>query len=141
MRNILLLLSSFILFSCTSSEKNKPVDSLKHWILDNQRQIDLTCDSIIYDYHKKNKTDSNWKSAEIVITKYASNVLGELAAKAGDSTDCIVIALSFNKDPKHKKQILIAATDSSCFSKLNKSLFPLDSADNFTFGVRKEPLN
>ena len=139
MRNVLLLLPLLVL-SCKVFKKSKINEPLRQWILNNQKQIDLTCDTIINDYFAENKTDSNWTSATIAISKYNPNVLGKLAIKAGDSTDCIIVILSFHKDPNRKKNILIATSDSICLNRLNDINLPPDSADNFTFGVHKEPL-
>ena len=137
MRNFTFFLCCLIFISCNSS---KQTVSLKQWILDNNGQINLVTDSIIQDYHKRNKTDSNWISSSIAITKYAPNILGTLAEKIGDSTDCIVIELIFYKNLNQKKEIMIAAVDSSCLNKIEQTIIETDSTKNFIFGKKTEVL-
>ena len=141
-RNILLLPIFLLSLSCKELRKAGANAPLKQWILDNQELIDRTSDTIINEYYKRNKIDSNWVSATVAITNKNPNALGELAFKAAeDSADCIVVLVSFYKDPRLKKNIAIAATDSLCLGRLNTINLPLDSTANFTFGIQKKPLN
>jgi len=138
MRHIVFFFGWLFIISCTSGDSKKQTDSISQWITSNQEQLNLASDSIIQDYHERNKTDSNWISSSIVITKFAPNKLGELAEKAGDSTDCIVIELTFYKNLNQKKSILIAAEDSTCLNKLDHIILTTDSTDKFIFGKEKD---
>jgi hypothetical protein len=138
-RNLLLLVISLCIIGCGSPERKKQTSSLKSWIFENQQQINSTCDSVIADFHKREKPDSNWTSSTISITEYAPNILGAFAAKAGDSTECIILSLSFYKDQNRKKDIIISAYDSSCLTKLRSIVLQNDSTDNFTFSVNENP--
>ncbi len=94
----------------------------------------LNSDSLIQDYRNRTNFTTTWTSSTIANTIYAENSLGELAKKAGDSTDCIVTEITFYKDPNKKRKILIATKDSTC-SKLFKSLIlKTDSTNDFIFG-------
>jgi hypothetical protein len=108
--------------------------------LRNEQELNLTCDTIINKYLKENEIDPNWTSSSLVIKGFAPNILGEFAAIAGDSTECIVIELTFYKNPKRKKDILISAEDSSCLSKLKTIKLEKDSTEHFIFGIKSEPL-
>lgn len=114
---------------------------MKQWILSNQDQLNLASDSVVHDYHKRNKTDANWISSTIAITKYAPNILGTLAEKVGHSADCIVIELTFYKDPTQKKRIMIKSVDSACLEKLERTILITDSTNNFIFGKEMKLLN
>jgi hypothetical protein len=126
--------------SCKLSDSKKHEVSIKEWIVSNKEQISISSDSIIQDYLKQNKADSNWISSSIAITKFKPGVLGMLVKKVGDSTECIVIELRFYKDPKRKKSIMIAAVDSSCLHKIENIVLKTDSTDILIFGKKMEPL-
>jgi hypothetical protein len=114
--------------------------SLQQWITLNQEEINLTCDSLIKDDNNTNPKDSYWISSSIVITKDSHSILGKLSEKAGDSSECVVVKLTFYQDVKNKKQIFIAAEDSTCLYKVNKINLRLDSTDNFIYGKLEKPL-
>jgi hypothetical protein len=126
-------------FSCNST-KDKKATELNHWIHDNQDRIENDIDAIIKNYLLKEKADSNWRSRGIAITMYAPNSLGTLVKIAGDSTDCIIIDLTFYKDKLRKREMKIAAQDSSCLDKLNAIQLTTDSTDHLIFGKNPKPL-
>lgn len=140
MRKAIFILICIYSISCNLSESDNHSGSLKQWILKNEQRLNLTCDTIIGEIHKMNKPDSNWVSSSLVVTENAPNLLGALAAMVGDSTNCIVVELTFHKDPTIKKQIMIAAEDSSCLAKLKTITLKNDSTQNFIFGTKGQPL-
>jgi hypothetical protein len=140
MRNIVFLFSYLLIISCNSGNSKKQVDSLHQWIVRNQEQLNLASDSIIKAYSERNNTDSNWISSGIAITKDAPGILGMLAKKVADSTECIVIELTFYKNSKQKKNIMIASIDSNCLTRLDQIILKTDSTDKFIFGKNMESL-
>ena len=138
MRNRISIFIFVYLFSCNIPTHDNNGHMLKQWILKNEKELNLTCDSIINEYYKEKKTDSNWISSSLIVTEFAPNLLGTLAAMAGDSTECIVIELTFYKDPAQKKNILISAEDSSCLPKLKTINLDKDSTEHLVFGKRTE---
>ena len=140
MRKAIFILVCIYSVSCNPSKHEGDADSLKQWILKNEQKLNATCDAIIGEIHKMNKPDSNWSSSSIVVTEYTPNLLGTLAALAGDSTKCIVVEVTFYRDPSSKKQIMIAAEDSTCLAKLKTITLKNGSTQNFTFGIKSEPL-
>jgi hypothetical protein len=140
MKYITLMAVSFIMGSCNSNIKKNDDTTLKEWILKNQHQLMLSSDSIIQDYYNKNILDSGWISSSMVIRKYAPNIFGSLVKKARDTTECIVVELTFYKDTKQKRSILISAEDSTCLKKLSTIILETDSTENFIFGKNTQPI-
>jgi hypothetical protein len=125
MKKTIISFVCILLISCHSN------NNLREWILNNQQQLTSATDSVIQDYYKTNNLDSNWISSSVAITEYAPNIIGALAKKAGDSTECIVIELTFYKNLNLKRSIMIAANDSTCLNKLNAIILKTDSTNNF----------
>jgi hypothetical protein len=140
MRNLFLLVSFIFFLSCNFNNEKPPKSSLKEWILSNHRQLELDAKGLISGYLKENGSDSNWTSASIATTMYAPNSLGMLARIAGDSTKCIVVELTFYKDTLQKKEIMLAAEDSTCLQMLNTVSLETDSTNQFIFGKKTKPL-
>lgn len=134
MERIFFLLSCLFLISCKSNHTNQRGDVLKKWILNNQHQLMLDSDSLIQEYHNRTKLTTTWTSSTIANTIYAENSLGELAKKAGDSTDCIVTEITFYKDSNKKRKIMIAAKDSTCSNVFKNLILKTDSTHDFIFG-------
>lgn len=137
MKQIFLVLTSILIFSCNSKQSKVEEDSLKQWILDNHTSLEKDINRIIKNDLSR---DSNWLSSGIVTTMYAPNSLGKLAKIAGDSSECIIVALTFYRDEMRKREIMIAADDSSCLDKLNAIDLKTDSIDNLIFGKKAKPL-
>jgi len=126
--------------ACSGHDKNK---SLKSWITNWQGQLKFDTDSILRHYEAgetEMKLGANWNSFSIVNTIYADNSLGHLAKKAGDSTDCIVVEVRFYQDPTRKRQIMVAAEDSTCLTKILALQLATDSTDDFIFGKMTKSL-
>jgi hypothetical protein len=140
MRNLLLILPTILIFSCNSNRDKSRPDSLKQWILINHNLLEKDIETIIENDLSNNKRDSNWLSSGILTTMYAPNSIGTLAKIAGDSTECIVVELTFYKDKRRKRQLMLAAEDSSCLDKLNKIKLDADSVSNLLFGKKSKPL-
>ena len=140
MRYLLILSSLFLFLSCISNNGQNPKSSLKEWILINHSQLEHDTKDLINGYLKADRADSNWISASIATTIYASNSLGTLAKIAGDSTECIVVELTFYKDTLQKKEIMVAAEDSACLHILNAIGLETDSTNHFIFGKKAQPL-
>ena len=140
MSNIVCFFSSLFVISCNSRDSKERVESISQWIVSNQEQINLASDSIIADYYEKNKVDSNWTSSSIAITKHAPGIFRKLAEKAGDSTECVVIELTFYNDPRRKRSIMIASEDATCINKLDSIILETDSTESFIFGKKKESI-
>lgn len=133
-RTIVFFIIHFIVTSCNSGKSKRQVQPINQWVVNNKEQIDSDIDSIVNNYLQITKIDSNWSSSTVIITKYAPNILGRLAEKMGDSTSCIVVELTFYKDPSQKKNIMIASEDSTCLNKLQQIHLETDSTDKFIFG-------
>lgn len=120
--------------TCSSGQKKEQHNSLKEWILSNQHSLMIDADTIIQNYYKANKPDSNWVSAIVAITKFGPNELSALANKIHDSTGCVVVELTFYKDTNKKRRIMLAAQDSGCLKSLNNTILETDSTNDFIFG-------
>ena len=94
----------------------------------------LDSDSIIQEYHNRNNLTTTWTSSTIANTIYTGNSLGELAKKAGDSTDYIVTELTFYKASDQKRKIMIATKDSTCSNGFKNLILKTDSTNDFIFG-------
>lgn len=161
MKTIITILSSFLFISCTSHKDKshshtesqiveKTInDTLRQLVLNNANRINSICDSIIIanNSNDKNKKDESiWISTSTVFTQYAPNIFGEIAAKAGDSTECVVVEVTvFNEKKSYnvknqKNIIMISAEDSNCSKKLNSINLKLDSTERFIFGVNRNAL-
>lgn len=140
MRSVIKLLCGILIFSCNARDINKNTFPLNQWILDNQEKIDIASDSVLIAYHDRNKSDTNWKLISIIVTKYSPGIIGRLALEAGDSTDCIVVEMTFYHDKNQKKKINIAAVDSSCLWKLKRLKLATDTTNSFIFGKNEEAL-
>jgi hypothetical protein len=141
MKYLILAIISLFMVSCNSFENDIQKKPLGTWIIENQREIDSTTNSLIADFHKRNNTNGqNWIASTITINQHAPNILGKLASSAGDSTECIVLQISFYRDRNLKNRIMITASDSSCLTKLKFIDLKNDSTDNFTFGVDINPI-
>ena len=79
-------------------------------------------------------------SSSIAITIYAPNSLGKLAKIAGDSSECVIVKLSFYRNEMRKREIMIAAVDSSCLDKINAIDLKTDSINHLIFGKKIKPL-
>ena len=134
MGRIFFLLNCIFLISCKSNHRNQQDDVLKTWILNNQHQLMLDSDSLIQEYHNRTNLTTAWTSSTIANTIYAENSLGELAKKAGDSTDCIVTEIIFYKDSNKKRKIMIATKDSTCSNVFKSLILKTDSTNDFIFG-------
>lgn len=134
-----ILLSFFCIFviSCDSIQIHKEDDSLKLWILNHQHQLSLDSDSIVQEHHDRGDENPDWIASTIANTIYAENSLGELAKKAGDSTKCIVVQLTFYKDLNKKRRIMIATRDSTCFKNFKNIILKTDSTNDFIFGKKE----
>jgi hypothetical protein len=97
----------------------------------------LTSDSVFQRHQEQNAPDTNWFSFTIAMTKFAPNIFGKLAEKAGDSTDCIIIEQTFYKDVNKKREIMIAAMDSTCLLTLRNITLNIDSTDDFIYGKKQ----
>ncbi len=140
MKNVIFLITCFVI-ACNEKNPTKTESSLKDWILSNQEQIITTSNRIIKDYHNSNSNQRiTFQEASIAITRDAPNILGDLAKKAGDSTGCILVELTFYKDENRKRQILLASESLTCHDKLDAVDLSIDSTSNFIFGKKKEPL-
>jgi hypothetical protein len=159
MKAVIIIFLSFLIMSCASHEDKRHSqtdsqvipeatinDTLRQLVLTNANQINAICDSIIISNNandKNQKDKSIWMSTSTVFTEYAPNILGEIAAKAGDSTECVVIEVTvYNdrnpyNDRNQKNSIMISAEDSSCSKKLNNLNLKLDSTERFIFGVNR----
>src|SRR5450755_2883386 len=135
---ILVLFLCIEFIACSNTIK-KDI-SIKSWILENQHQITLDTDSILKRLNDSNNLHVNWISFSIVNTIYADNSLASLAKKAGDSTMCIVIEISFYRDSVRKRRVMIAAQDSACLRKLQMIELNTDSTNDFVFGKLERPL-
>ena len=140
MTRVFIVLVSIFSLSCNSNSEHIKTGPLRQWVLDNQKHLENDIESIIKNDSMTNNPNSNWISSGIVTTIYASNSLGTLAKIAGDSTECILVELTFYKDKKRKREIMIAAEDSSCLGKLNIIQLKTDSIGNLIFGKRTQPL-
>jgi len=130
---------SLFFLSCNLTDYKK--DSfLKQWIYNNQDRLNSDIDDVIKNYLIKEKQDSNWSTVGIITTMYAPNSLGTLAKIAGDSSECIVVDLTFYRDKTRKREIMIAAQDSSCLDKLNTIKLGSDSIGNLVYGKKAKPL-
>lgn len=134
-----LTIACIFLISCRL-KTSKDDASLNQWILDHEQALNATCDSVIKTYHQQNKPDPNWTASSVVFRNFAPGLLGALALKAGDSNECIVVELTFYNDTHRKRNILIAAEDSSCVGKLKTINLKLDSTNKFIFGIKQEQL-
>lgn len=137
MKYIFISLTSILIFSCNSKQNKVDADSLKQWILDNHTSLEKDIEVIIKNDLSR---DSNWLSSGVVTTMYAPNSLGKLAKIAGDSSECIIVALTFYRDEMRKREIMIAAEDSSCLDKLSSIDLMTDSINNLIFGKKTKPL-
>ena len=140
MKYLLTALASILIFSCNSKQDNVDTYSLKEWVLDKHNLLEKDIEGIIKNDLSNNKRDSNWLLSIIAITMYDPNSLGELATIAGDSSDCVIVELTFFRDEKRKRQIMIVAEDSSCLNKLNEIDLKTDSVNNLVFGKKTKPL-
>jgi|KBSSwiS6_1023812.scaffolds.fasta_scaffold29998_1 hypothetical protein len=140
MRSLLIIFVTIFIFSCDSRHDKSSADSLQQWILNNHKLLEKDIETIIKNDLSNNKRDSNWLSSGIVTTMYAPNSLGTFAKIAGDSTECIVVELTFYKDKRRKRELMLAAEDSSCLNKLNTIKFDTDSVSNLLFGKKSKPL-
>ena len=113
---------------------------MKEWVLDKHNLLEKDIEGIIKNDLSNNKRDSNWLLSIIAITMYDPNSLGELATIAGDSSDCVIVELTFFRDEKRKRQIMIVAEDISCLNKLNEIDLKTDSVNNLVFGKKTKPL-
>ena len=117
MKYLLTALASILIFSCNSKQDKVDTYSLKEWVLDKHNLLEKDIEGIIKNDLSNNKRDSNWLLPVIATTMYAPNSLGKLATIAGDSSDCVIVELTFFRDEKRKRQIMIVAEDSSCLNK------------------------
>ncbi len=140
MKHIFIVLASIFIFSCNPKEHKANADSLKQWMLDNHDHLENDIETIIKNDLSNNEQNPNWFSSSIATTMYASNSLGKLAKIASDSTECVVVELTFYKDKMRKTEIMIAAADSSCIEKLNAIKLKTDSIGNVIFGKAEKPL-
>ncbi|MCP9753126.1 hypothetical protein EGI32_19405 [Ferruginibacter sp. HRS2-29] len=82
-------------------------------------------------------------STSTAYTEYAPNILGEIAAKACDSTECIIVEVTdYNQNNSYnnrnqKNRIIISSDDPGCSEKLKNLNLKLDSTDRFIFGVNR----
>jgi hypothetical protein len=139
MKHLFIALILLSLFSCNSTNDKKST-RLNKWVHDNQNRLENDIDTVINNYILKEKPDSNWSVRGIAITMYAPNSIGALAKIAGDSTECIIVDLTFYKDKMRKRRLMIAAQDSSCLDKLNAIEIRMDSTDKLIFGKNPRPL-
>ncbi|MGC4096105.1 MAG: hypothetical protein QM706_03225 [Nitrospira sp.] len=137
MRQILLCGLLFIV-SCKQRTAT-PAEPFKDWILLHQKELTAATDTLINDY-KKEHTENNWGQISIAITNSMSGVLGQLADKAGDSTNCIVVELTFYNNPQQKRQLFLAATDSNCLQKLDAISLTPGHTNDFVYGKSSETL-
>jgi hypothetical protein len=159
MRTAIIFFSSLLIISCASQEEKRHAqtdsevvskttsnDTLRQLILTNAHQINAICDSIILANTADDKNQNGksiWMSTTTVFTQYAPNILGEIAAKASDSTECIVVEVTvYNEGNSYnaknqKNSIMISAKDSICSKKLNNVNLKMDSTERFIFGVNK----
>ena len=139
MKCLFIVIISLFFLSCNLTDYKK--DSfLKQWIYNNQDRLNSDIDDVIKNYLIKEKQDSNWSTVGIITTMYAPNSLGTLAKIAGDSSECIVVDLTFYRDKTRKREIMIAAQDSSCLDKLNTIKLGSDSIGNLVYGKKAKPL-
>ena len=139
MKCLFIVIISLFFLSCNLTDYKK--DSfLKQWIYNNQDRLNSDIDDVIKNYLIKEKQDSNWSTVGIITTMYAPNSLGTLAKIAGDSSECIVVDLTFYRDKTRKREIMIAAQDSSCLDKLNTIKLESDSIGNLVYGKEAKPL-
>jgi hypothetical protein len=137
MRQGLLCVLLFII-SC-KQRTSLPQEPVKDWILIHQKELTAATDTLISDY-KKEHTENNWREISMAITNSMPGVLGQLAERAGDSSNCIVVELTFFNDPKQKRQLLLAATDSNCLRKLDGIALTLGHTNDFIYGKSNETL-
>ena len=140
MRYLILALASILILSCNSRQNNSSADSLKQWILDNHNLLEKDIEAIIKNDLSNNKRDSNWMSSSIATTMYAPNSLGKLANIAGDSSECVIVELTFYRNEMRKREIMIAAVDSGCLDKMNAIDLKTDSINRVIFGKKIKPL-
>ena len=139
MKRFCIILPSIFFLSCNSNSEKRKTARLEYWLLTHKIQLEKDIDTII----KEDSTESrypNWVSQSILSTMYAPNSLGTFAKIAGDSTECITVVLTFYKDKTRKREIIVAAQDSSCLDKLHSIQLKTDSIDNFIFGKKIQPL-
>jgi hypothetical protein len=140
MRYLFTVLASTLIFSCNSKKNKIDTGSLKEWVLANHQILEKDIETFIKNDSANITRDSNWMSTQIATTIYAPNSLGELAKIAGDSSECIIVELTFFRDKTRKRKIMIAAEDSSCLDKLNAIDIKSDSINHLIFGKRIKPL-
>ena len=134
------LASLLVIVVISCGQNNLPQKKiLKDWILTHEKELIFQSDSFIHDY-RNGHPEPDWLSADLAITNSMSGPLGQLADKAGDSTNCIVVVLTVFKNTEDKRRIFLTATDSSCLQKLNTIDLPTDSTLNIVFGKSEESL-
>jgi hypothetical protein len=133
-----LLCGLLFIISC-KQPTSLPEEPVKDWILFHQKELAAATDTLINDYTKEH-TENNWRQISMAITNSMPGVLGQLADKAGDSTNCIVVELTFFNDPKLKRQVFLAATDSNCLQKLNTIHLTPGHTNDFVYGKSDETL-
>ena len=132
MKRLLFLSACFLIVACGQNNSGKK-ELLKAWILEHETEIAFASDSLIRDYRNEH-AESDWTSADLAITNSMSGVLGLLADKAGDTTNCVVLELTLFKDTLYKPRLFLVATDSKCLQKLSEIELKTDSTQNFVFG-------
>jgi hypothetical protein len=140
MRYLFIALSLIFYCSCISENKKTESDSLKQWIYENHERLEEDVNTIINNDLAVGKRDSNWLSSSIVTTIYSPNSLGELANITGGSSDCIVVELTFYNDKLRKKEVVIAAQDSSCSTRVNAIVMTPVSIGSLIFRKAVRPL-
>jgi hypothetical protein len=139
MRYLISLLGIVIVIISCGQNNISPKPLLKDWILANEKELIFQSDSFSHDY-RNGHPEPDWLSADLAIANSMTGPLGQLADKAGDSTNCIVVVLTIFKDTSYKRRIFLVATDSSCLKKLNTIELPTDSTQNIVFGKSEESL-
>lgn len=139
--SIQLLLLLWIFAACKSGNNIAKENELKEWIQAHKDSLNKDINAYIKEYdNQMSKFYPDPMPGKVVFPIDAPFYLGELAKKAGDSTDCIAVILSFAENRIQKKKITIAAIDSSCFNKLKNIYLPIDSTSDFIFGNELEVL-
>lgn len=151
----------WILISCVSpKDKQQPQtnlqttevsinDTIHQLFVNNAGLINSICDSIVAvnnQHDKDQKPPSVWMSTTTAFTEHAPNILGEIAARIGDSTGCISIEVTVYNDknpyntPGLKNSVFITAEDAACAKRLKNLTLKPDSTDRFVYGIKRETL-
>jgi hypothetical protein len=130
MKKIFFAFTCILIVSCHSN------NNLREWILNNQQQLMISTDSVIQSYHSLNQLDSNWAWISVAFTEHEPDIIGDLAKKAGDSTECIIVEVTFYRNLNQKRSIMISYNDSACLNKFSGIILRTDSTDKFIFGKK-----